>query len=155
LWNREHLAGAFSDQELCAMVTSNPADALEWTQSTGRLQEGLQGDVLVLDEQFDNPYRNLIASIERNVRLVLVGGKPRYGRTALRRAPRAEAADPIPKAGRGRAISLAGGNEPMTWRNVVERLEAVRSDPQAALRHATQLRAAGEQPFELEPDMPE
>lgn len=155
LWNREHFAGAFSDQELCEMVTSNPADALEWTERTGRLEEGLQADVLVVDELVGDPYRNLIASIERNVRLVLVGGKAGYGRTALMRATKAEAAEPIPQAGRGRAISLAGGDVTMTWRDVLDRLEAVRADPQAALRHATQLRATGEQPFELEPDMPE
>jgi 5-methylthioadenosine/S-adenosylhomocysteine deaminase len=155
LWNREHLAGAFSDQELCEMVTSNPADALDWTDQTGRLRQGLQADVLVVDAGTNDSYRNLIESTEKEVRLVLIGGKARYGRTALMRATRAEAAEPIPQAGRGRAISLAGNKEPMTWRQVLERLEAVRADPQAALRHASQLRAAGEQPFELEPDMPE
>jgi 5-methylthioadenosine/S-adenosylhomocysteine deaminase len=155
LWNHEHLARAFSDEELCRMVTSNPADALEWTQRTGRLKPGLQADVLVVDDRLSDPYRNLIESIERDVRLVLVGGKPRFGRTALMRAAGAEAAESIPQAGRGRAISLAGGDGPMTWKQVLDRLEAVRADPQAALRHATQLRAAGEQPFELEPDMPE
>ena len=97
----------------------------------------------------------MIESIEGNVRLVLVGGKARYGRTALMRAAKAEASEPIPQAGRGRAVSLAGGKDTMTWREVLERLEAVRADPQSALRRATQLRAAGEQPFELEPDMPE
>jgi 5-methylthioadenosine/S-adenosylhomocysteine deaminase len=155
LWNRGHLDGAFSDQELCEMVTSNPADGLEWTEHTGRLKQGLQADVLVVDARDSDPYRNLIESIESNVRLVLVGGKPRYGRTALMRATNAEAGEPIPQAGRSRAVSLAGGDEPMTWKQVLERLEAVRADPQAALQHATQLRAAGEQPFELEPDMPE
>jgi 5-methylthioadenosine/S-adenosylhomocysteine deaminase len=155
LWNRAHFASSFSDQELCEMVTSNPADALEWTGRTGRLKPGLQADVLVVDDEVSDPYRNLIGSIERNVRLVLVGGKSRYGRTTLMRATKAVAAEPIPQAGRGRAVSLAGGKDTLTWREVLERLEAVRADPQAALRHATQLRAAGEEPFELEPDMPE
>jgi 5-methylthioadenosine/S-adenosylhomocysteine deaminase len=155
LWNREHLAGAFTDQELCEMVTSNPADALEWTEHTGRLRHGLPADVLVVEDRVDDPYRNLIESIERDVRLVLVGGRARYGRTSLMRAAKAEAAEPIAQAGRGRAISLVGGDEPMTWREVLERLEAVRADPQAALQHTSRLRAAGEQPFELEPDMPE
>jgi 5-methylthioadenosine/S-adenosylhomocysteine deaminase len=155
LWNRKHLAGAFSDQDLCAMVTSNPADALEWTRHTGRLKQELQGDVLVVDDRAGDPYRNLIESIEGNVRLVLVGGKARYGRTALMRAANAEASELISQAGRGRTISLAGAQETMTWKDVLDRLEQVRADPQAALRHANQLRAAGEQPFELEPDMPE
>ena len=30
MWNRERLGGAFSDAELCAMVTCNPADAIGW-----------------------------------------------------------------------------------------------------------------------------
>jgi 5-methylthioadenosine/S-adenosylhomocysteine deaminase len=155
LWNRDHLGGAFSDQQLCEMVTATPADALEWTDQIGRLRKNLQADVLVVDERDGDPYRNLIESSEREVRLVLIGGKARYGRTSLMRAAHAEATEPIPQAGRGRAISLAGGKDSMTWRSVVESLEAVRADPQAALHHADRARAAGEVPFELEPDMPE
>src|SRR5262249_58636385 len=68
---------------------------------------------------------------------------------------RAEAVETVTQGGGGRAISLAGVDGPMTWQEVRERLEAVRADPQAALRLTTQLRAAGEEPFELEPDMPE
>jgi hypothetical protein len=155
LWNREHLGNAFSARELCEMVTSNPADALDWTGQTGRLRKGLQADLLVLDDDNHDPYRNLIESTERNVRLVLIGGKARYGRTTLMRATGAEASEPIPQAGRGRSISLAGSADAITWRTVVDSLEAVRADPQAALKHADRARAAGEEPFELVPDMPE
>jgi 5-methylthioadenosine/S-adenosylhomocysteine deaminase len=153
LWNRDHLDGAFSAQQLCEMVTANPADALHWTEEVGRLRETLFADVLVVDQRNKDPYRNLIESTERNVRLVLVGGKARYGRTPLMQAAGAEAMEPIPHAGRGRKISLAP--EPLTWKGVVESLEAVRADPQAALHHADRARARGEVPFELFPDMPE
>jgi 5-methylthioadenosine/S-adenosylhomocysteine deaminase len=155
LWNREHLDGAFSAQQLCEMVTTNPADALEWSEQTGRLRKNLQADVLVVDDRDGDPYQNLIKSTEREIRLVLVGGKACYGRTSLMRGAHAEASEPIPQAGRGRAISLAGAKEVMSWRKVVESLEAVRADPQAALHHADRARASGEEPFELEPDMPE
>ena len=154
LWNRDHLGRAFSAEELCEMVTCNPADALEWTEQIGRLRKGLKADVLVVDDREDDPYRNLIGSTEANVRLVLVGGKPRYGQKALMRASQAEAAEAILQAGRGRAISLAGSDEAMTWSGVLERLEAVRADPAAALRAVERARDLGEEPFELFPDMP-
>jgi 5-methylthioadenosine/S-adenosylhomocysteine deaminase len=155
LWNRDQLDGAFSAQQLCEFVTANPADALLWTEQVGRLRRTLLADVLVVDERNDDPYRNLIESTERNVRLVLVGGKARYGRTSLMRAADAEAIEPIPQAGRGRAISLGDAQSPLTWSGVVESLEAVRADPQGALKHADRVRARGEEPFELIPDMPE
>lgn len=154
LWNRDHLARAFSDRQLCEMVTSNPADALEWTERVGRLRKGLEADVLVVDDREPDPYRNLIGSTETNVRLVLVGGRPRYGRTTLMRAARAEAAEPIPQAARGRAISLAGSDGALSWRGVLESLEAVRADPAAALREVERARGFGEEPLELFPDMP-
>lgn len=155
LWNQKHLDRAFSDEQLCEMVTAGPAAALGWEKRVGRLKKELEADILVVDDRAEDPYRNLIESTERNVRLVLVGGKARYGRTALMRAVQAEEMEPIPQAGRGRAISLAGGPDAMTWRGVIESLEAVRADPQAALQHADRARARGEEPFELIPDMPE
>ncbi len=156
LWNRDHLDGAFTAQQLCELVTCNPADALHWTTQVGRLRESLFADVLVVDEtNADDPYRNLIESTENDVRLVLIGGKARYGRTALMKAAGAEAAESIPQAGHGREISLAGGPTPMKWSEVIDSLEAVIADPQAALHHADRARAAGETPFELFPDMPE
>ena len=97
LWNREHLAGAFSDQELCEMVTSNPADALEWTERTGRLKQGLQADVLVVDEL----RRRSVSQPDREHRSETFGlcssaAKPRYGRTAshARDEGRSERTDP-------------------------------------------------------------
>lgn len=155
LWNRDHLAGTFSDRQLCEMVTANPADALEWSGRVGRLRKGLRADVLVVEDREDDPYRNLIASIESDVRLVVIDGKARYGRTSLMRAAKAEAPEPIPQAGRGRAISLGGAEEPLTWDGVVKSLEAVRADPAAALRATEHARARGEEPLELFPDMPE
>lgn len=155
LWNREHLDRAFSEQQLCEMVTANPAEALRWESQVGRLRTGLFADVLVVDQRNDDPYRNLIESTEANVRLVLVGGRARYGRTSLMRAARAEALEPIRQAGRGRSISLIGSQSPLSWSGVIESLEAVRADPQAALAHADRVRARGEEPFELIPDMPE
>ena len=155
LWNRDHLDRHFSDRELCQLVTSNPADAVEWTDRVGRLRKGLQADVLVVDERAADPYRNLIESTEANVRLVLIGGNARFGRTALMRGAKADAVEPIPQAGRGRSVSLSGSDSAMTWKGVLESLEAVRADPAAALRATERARDLGEEPLELFPDMPE
>jgi 5-methylthioadenosine/S-adenosylhomocysteine deaminase len=155
LWNRDHLHRHFSDRELCQLVTSNPADAVEWTDRVGRLRKGLQADVLIVDERAADPYRNLIESTEANVRLVLIGGNARFGRTALMRRAKADAVEPIPQAGRGRSVSLSGSDAAMTWKGVLESLEAVRADPAAALRATERARDRGEEPLELFPDMPE
>src|SRR6266545_3647615 len=77
LWNRTHLGRAFSDQELCEMVTANPGAALgrAWDERIGRIKEGLAADVVVMAGNHRDPYRNLIQSTERHGRLVLVAGK--------------------------------------------------------------------------------
>ena len=59
-WNRGPLDRAFSDKELCEMVTCNPADALNWEERIGRLQQGLHGDVVVTTDRGPDPYRNLV-----------------------------------------------------------------------------------------------
>jgi 5-methylthioadenosine/S-adenosylhomocysteine deaminase len=65
MWNGTHLGGEFSAEELCAMATRNPADALGWSARIGRLKEGLHGDVLVTTDRGGSAYRNLIESVER------------------------------------------------------------------------------------------
>ncbi|HZD37411.1 MAG TPA: amidohydrolase family protein, partial [Actinomycetes bacterium] len=61
LWNRAPggLGKAFSDVELCEMVTANPADALGWDRRIGRVQPGLLADLLVLRRRLPDPHRNL------------------------------------------------------------------------------------------------
>lgn len=71
MWNSAHMDGAFSPEELCAMATRNPADALGWSERIGRLREGLHGDVLVTTDRGGDPYRNLIESIEGDLLLRL------------------------------------------------------------------------------------
>ena len=95
LWNRKRLDREFSDEELCRMATSNPADALGWEERLGRLKPGLHGDVLVTTNRGGDPYRNLITSLERDVLFVAINGYPFYGTYNLMRAARAERAEPI------------------------------------------------------------
>src|SRR6266508_6512333 len=74
LWNHhpKGLDGAFSDQELCEMVTANPADAVGWSDHVGRVKPGLLADLVVVNARRPDPYDNLIRATERDVRLVLV-----------------------------------------------------------------------------------
>jgi 5-methylthioadenosine/S-adenosylhomocysteine deaminase len=158
LWNHhpKGLDGALSDQELCEMATANPADAVGWSDRVGRVEPGLLADLLVLNSRRPDPYENLIKATERDVRLVLVGGRPVYGTPGLMRTAGARHADPIRVAGLRRAVSLVDPDvqdADMSWPQVLAALEAARQDPHAA--QARLLAAPGdEEPFRLIPDDP-
>jgi cytosine/adenosine deaminase-related metal-dependent hydrolase len=154
--NRRLMDGAFSDEELCRMATSNPADALAWDDRLGRLREGLHGDVLVTTTREDDPWRNLITAIERDVLFVAINGYPFYGTVELMRAARAEHAEPIRVGRRRRAIVLVYPGYPdadMTWVEVKDELDSARGDPR---RHEQERRGArpGGRTVRMEPDKP-
>ena len=69
----------FSDYELVQMVTSNPADGMNWDDFVGRIKEGLHADLMVVDSFSSDPYRNLIEAIDPDVKLTIVGGLPLFG----------------------------------------------------------------------------
>jgi 5-methylthioadenosine/S-adenosylhomocysteine deaminase len=133
MWNKTHLDRQLEAQEICEMATSNPADAINWTDKIGRLKKGLHGDFLVTTDRLeDDPYRNLIESVERDVLLVAINGQPFYGTTKLMNAAGAEHAEPI-KVGRlRRAIQLVYPDVPeadMTWQQVLLQLAEAMADP--------------------------
>jgi hypothetical protein len=74
------------DRALVDMVTRNPARTLHWPE-VGAIAPQLHADLLVLRRPAnsptggmpDTPYRNLIDATSRDVRLVLVDGKPVAG----------------------------------------------------------------------------
>ncbi|HEX3318154.1 MAG TPA: amidohydrolase family protein [Solirubrobacteraceae bacterium] len=157
LWSRTHLDGALGAEDLCRMVTCNPADALGWADRIGRLRPGLHGDVTVLDERDPDPYRNLVVATEAHVRFVAVNGEPFYGLPSLLRAGGATHAEPIRVGGHERAIVLVYPGIPdadMTWKQVLDALEAARADPHAAHARLTAARESGEEPVIVLPDKP-
>jgi 5-methylthioadenosine/S-adenosylhomocysteine deaminase len=157
LWNRDQLDRIFSDRELCEMVTANPADALGWGERIGRIKPGLQADLVVTARRHADPYRNLIASVERDVRLVLVCGRPVYGTSAPMRAAGAREPEPIRLGGLRRQISMLDPNVPdadLSWRQVMTELGEARLDPEGAHQRAV-ARAPDAEPFRLIPDLPE
>lgn len=131
-WNRTHLDEQLSAQDICAMATCNPADAVNWGDKIGRLKTGLHADVLVTTNRVDDPYRNLIESVERDVLLVAINGQPFYGTTKLMKATGAIHAEPI-KVGRlRRAIQLIYDDvaeADMGWQAVLDDLAAAIEDP--------------------------
>jgi hypothetical protein len=73
----------FSDVELVRMVTTTPARILRWQNALGSIEAKKFPDLLVMNGQADEPYHQLIANSEADVSLVIIGGTPRYGTTAL------------------------------------------------------------------------
>ncbi len=138
LCNRELFGGAFSDEDLCRMATSNPAEALDWSDMLGSLSEGLRADVLVTSSRESDPYRNLITATERDVEFVAINGYPFYGTGQLMKAAGATQAEPIKVGRHSRQIVLVYPGYPeadMTWVQVQNELASVRADPK---RHEQQ-----------------
>ena len=79
LWNTNNLNSYFSDYDLAAMVTKNPALGNNWDDSVGTINAGLYADLVVLDTFHQDPYRNLIEAIDADVRLTIVNGQPVFG----------------------------------------------------------------------------
>ncbi|TXH82576.1 MAG: amidohydrolase [Thauera aminoaromatica] len=71
-WNLSH-------EMLARSVTVNAAAALQWDEHVGRIAEGMLADLLVLDSNQVDPFENLVRATERDVRLVIIDGHPRYG----------------------------------------------------------------------------
>jgi 5-methylthioadenosine/S-adenosylhomocysteine deaminase len=154
--NRNQFNGAFSDAELCAMVTANAGDALAPAGAAiGRLVEGAEADVLVLARNRANAYRNLIEATERDVQLVVVRGLPFYGTEKLMRASGAARTNAITVAGERRAVVVKqpGRDASLSWRQVLQRLAQVRKDPVAAWNASLDALAAWGGPMDA-PDAP-
>jgi cytosine/adenosine deaminase-related metal-dependent hydrolase len=134
LVNRERLGGLFSDRDICAMATVNPAAALGWEDRLGRLAVGLHADLLVCARRSDDVYRNLVTAVEDDVRLVTINGYPMYGVPELMQAGGAVNPEPL-QVGPGvgeRMITLRDErieDADMSWPDVIEALEAVRENP--------------------------
>jgi 5-methylthioadenosine/S-adenosylhomocysteine deaminase len=157
LWNRTHLGEAFSASELCAMATSNPADALGWSDRLGRLREGLHGDVLVTTDRGGDPYHNLIESLERDVQLVAINGQPFYGTTTLMRAMGATRDEPIRLGRLRRRVQLVYPgvrDADMGWADALADMEEAQRDPVARYLEIEKLHQLGKPPPWLRTDKP-
>jgi 5-methylthioadenosine/S-adenosylhomocysteine deaminase len=165
----EHLGWGLADRDLVQMVTANPGDALQlaWQRQVGRLQPSAIGDVVVVRAAAGaDPFATLVEATERDVELVVVAGRPRYGRPSLMTGAGAAAAatTTVEVAGQQRALALTRSDDaasPWSWQEVVAWLEQVRGDPRGEIERAREALApwAGrlhdpEAPLRLALDMP-
>jgi cytosine/adenosine deaminase-related metal-dependent hydrolase len=158
LYNKVALDGRFSDRKLCAMATSNPADALGWSDKLGRLKRDARADfVIVVKQDGKSSYRSLIEATEADVLLVAINGYPMYGTAALMAAGAAVNPEPIePAPGLERMITLRDARVPdadLTWEQIVTQLEDARTDP-GAVKSRAFTRDLERVPVELVPDKP-
>jgi 5-methylthioadenosine/S-adenosylhomocysteine deaminase len=157
LWNRVRLDNAFSAQELCAMATCNPADALGWGDRLGRLKVGLHGDFVATTDRGGDPYADLIASRARDVLFVAINGQPFYGTNKLMKASGAAHAEPIVVDRHKRSIVLIYPGVPdadMSWAGVLEDIAKATADPVARYLEIEKLHKVGKPPPWLMTDKP-
>lgn len=166
----------FTDQELCDMVTANPGDTISEVSravltkanlpvpagQVGRLEPGWLADLIVVRKRRPDAYANLIQATEADVQLVVVQGEPRLGTNALMKKVGALPNTEVRVGSLRRAVVLRNPAtaKPMTWPDVIDRLEKVRGKPAAAAKEiALALATAGgidapTAPFIVIGDMP-
>jgi cytosine/adenosine deaminase-related metal-dependent hydrolase len=125
-----------TDHDLVRMITANPGDALAraWRAPVGRLRAGGLGDVTVLARNRADVWENVVRAREREVLLVTVGGKARYGTKALMDAAGVPATTAVRIGTPSRRVPLVRPDDPTrvwTWGDVIARLNAVRIDAAA------------------------
>jgi 5-methylthioadenosine/S-adenosylhomocysteine deaminase len=98
--------GVFDDdREIVAMATREAARILRWDEALGTLEAGKRADMLLLEDGNGDPYRALLRADERDVRLVTVGGVPRFGLPSLLERLGADGEE-LTVGGRRRALNL-------------------------------------------------
>jgi cytosine/adenosine deaminase-related metal-dependent hydrolase len=154
-----------TDLELVKMVTANPGDVLTaaWGTKVGRLEPGALADVAVVAARARaDPFATLVAATERDVELVLVGGKALYGTRALMQRAGATSASDLVVQGEPRALALTrfdAARQPWSFAQVLDRMEQVRQNPKREIEAARARAYAGAvrgdpPPFRLALDMP-
>ena len=121
LWNKDVMNTYFSDYELAAMVTSNPAKAANWDAFVGQIKSGMYADLVVMDTFHDDPYRNLIEAIDADVRLTVVQGKAVFGDADIMTAINQDDWEPINGGGVSKAVDVTSLSEvdgSQTWESI-------------------------------------
>lgn len=102
-------------ERLVQAVTSDAMTIAGWGAKLGKIAPEYFADLLVLDRKLDDPYENLVAATEREVRLVLIAGHPRHGdKTLMLQAGlRAAQLEDIAVGGRAKALNLSHPSSPI------------------------------------------
>ena len=139
LWNQDVMDSYFTNYELAAMVTSNPAKAASWGSFVGQLKPGMYADLVVMDTFHDDPYRNLIEAIDADVRLTVVHGKAVFGDTDIMTAINQDDWEPINGGGISKAVDVTSLSEvdgSQTWESIESGMAmAMRNDVSDIRQH--------------------
>jgi len=73
----------FGTKQLTAMATSIPAQLTRLNDRIGKLQGGLYADLLVIRRRQRSPYDSVVTATPADIQLVVIGGRPIYGDSAL------------------------------------------------------------------------
>jgi 5-methylthioadenosine/S-adenosylhomocysteine deaminase len=129
LWSDREGWG-LTDHDLVAMITAAPGDAVSraWQSPVGRLEPGALGDVTVLSRRKADPWANVVAARERDVVLVAVGSKARYGTKAHMDKAGERQTTAVRVGAVTRRVTLVRPDDPSrpwSWRDIQDRLKAV------------------------------
>jgi cytosine/adenosine deaminase-related metal-dependent hydrolase len=162
----DELGFALSDRDLVSMVTSSAGDILArcWSRQIGRLTPGAFADITVVRQRSGDVWSQILRATERDIMLVVVDGRARYGDAAVMTTAGATISETLTVGGRRRRLALVDPDDttrPWKWRDVIAALDEVRRNPAAALRRAEGRRRAfagrhdaDDAPLELALDMP-
>ena len=126
MWNTNNLGSYFSDYELAAMVTKNPALASNWHNYVGTINAGLYADLVVLDTFHQDPYRNLIEAIDADVRLTIVNGQPVFGDVDLMSVLKGDDWELVEGPGFNKAVDVTDRSIPegtQSWATILQDME--------------------------------
>lgn len=151
--------------DLVKMITANPGDVLAeaWGVQAGRLQPGALGDLAVIAAPAGaEPFKTILDATERDVRLVLVGGRALYGTAGLMKQAGATQTSALKVGTQSRRLALTRLDTPgQAWSfdEVLARMNQVRSSPkqsieQARARASASVRAGEPPALRLALDMP-
>jgi 5-methylthioadenosine/S-adenosylhomocysteine deaminase len=86
-WLYSHAHGnLMGAEEIVAMVTRAAAEIVRWNDRLGTVEQGKIADLTLVSSIATDPYESALRATERDVRLVVIGGTPRYGHPDLMRA---------------------------------------------------------------------
>lgn len=140
----KNLGRPFENDEIIAMATSAAAEVISWGNVLGTLETGKKAAVIVVSGTSQEPYSNLIAADEGDLRLVVINGTPRYGTPGLMRRFSEHSLETIRFTGKERLLHLKHaasepGVEALTLAQAKRRLEdAMDQLPVLAARLETQ-----------------
>ncbi len=104
--NSKYFAGAFSDEQLVQMATSNGATAMGYGTQIGAITTGMQADLVVFAAGSDKGWRTPIEASAEDVELVMRGGKVLYGDATLVKGTGAAGCEALDVCGTSKSVCL-------------------------------------------------